>query len=163
MAGWVAWAIWVCDPTSHTAKIPEARSFGPLSCCHDIQKKSQASQLRTTRLFSRQATLRGASCSNFRSRSRLVSTDSLAGAERRAIDLKQGMKAEEVERLLGEPKRTALRQAGLSRTVDAPTGSLQWTYTWFSATEREGTLEVVFAHKSAGEWVVDNWGRDAAY
>lgn len=87
----------------------------------------------------------------------------LATAERRAIDLQQGMKAEEVERLLGKPKRTALRQGGLSSAVDASTGSLRWTYTWPAATERDGTLQVVFTRKSSGEWLVDSWGWDTVY
>src|SRR5438034_4991573 len=38
----------------------------------------------------------------------------LTQTERRAVDLKQGMTLEEVEKLLGKPKRTALRaQVGL--------------------------------------------------
>ena len=61
----------------------------------------------------------------------------LITAERRATDLHQGMRAEEVERLLGKPKRTALRQGGLSSTVDAPMGSLQWTYTHVAGGDRE--------------------------
>ena len=46
----------------------------------------------------------------------------LTTAERRAVDLQQGMKAEEVERLLGKPKRTSLRQGGLSSTADPAMG-----------------------------------------
>ena len=87
----------------------------------------------------------------------------LTTAERRAVDLQQGMKAKEVERLLGKPKRTSLRQGGLSSTADPAMGGLQWTYTWPAATERDGTLQVVFARESSGEWLVDSWGWDTTY
>jgi len=38
----------------------------------------------------------------------------LAQAERNAVELKQGMTLEEVQKLLGKPKRTALRNTGSS-------------------------------------------------
>jgi hypothetical protein len=43
-------------------------------------------------------------------------------AERNAIELKQGMKLEEVEKLLGKPKRAS---AG-----EPSQGTLQWSYVW---------------------------------
>ncbi len=43
---------------------------------------------------------------------RPVAVLSLAQAERVAVDLKQGMSAEEVEKLLGKPQRTALKSNG---------------------------------------------------
>jgi len=66
----------------------------------------------------------------------------LTQTEQRAVDLKQGMTLEEVEKLLGKPKRTALRaQVGLHE----PQGSLQWTYTWSSPSQSDRSLQVVFA------------------
>ncbi len=74
--------------------------------------------------------------------------------EQRAVDLKQGMTLEEVEKLLGKPKRTALRaQVGLHE----PQGSLQWTYTWSSPSQSDRSLQVVFASKSPERWLVSCW------
>ncbi len=86
----------------------------------------------------------------------------LTSAEHLAIELRQGMSSAEVEKLLGKPKRTALKQ-GSSSGVDASNGSLQWTYTWASATQRDDSLQVVFARKSSGEWLVESWGWNAFY
>jgi len=63
-------------------------------------------------------------------------------AERNAVELKQGMTLEEVEKLLGKPKRTALKNA-----------ALQWTYVWVP----ERTLQVVFAAKTPEQWTVNSW------
>lgn len=77
---------------------------------------------------------------------------SVAQAERNAVDLKQGMKLEEVEKLLGKPKRTALKSTGGSASDPSP-GTLQWTYVW--APER--TLHVSFAAKTPEQWYVNSW------
>jgi hypothetical protein len=73
----------------------------------------------------------------------------LAQAERNAVELKQGMTLEEVQKLLGKPKRTALR----SSAGEPWQGTLQWTYAWTS----ERTLQVVFAAKSPEQWYVNSW------
>jgi len=82
---------------------------------------------------------------------------SLAQAERNAVDLKQGMTLEQVEKLLGKPKRTALKNTGSSAagsSAGEPSqGTLQWTYVW--APER--TLHVVFAAKTPEQWYVTGW------
>jgi hypothetical protein len=78
---------------------------------------------------------------------------SLAQTERMAVDLKQGMSAEEVQKLLGQPRRTALKTTGgLSNT--APQGSLQWTYSW---TNSQGNLRIDFVAKAPDQWYVNNW------
>ena len=73
-------------------------------------------------------------------------------AERNAVDLKQGMTLEEVQKLLGKPKRTALKSAG-HFAGDPGQGTLQWTYA--GSTER--TLQVVFAAKTPEQWYVYSW------
>jgi hypothetical protein len=75
-----------------------------------------------------------------------------AQAERYAVELKQGMKLEEVQKLLGKPTRTALKSANGS-VADASQGTLQWTYAW----SRERILNVVFAAKAPHEWYVNSW------
>jgi hypothetical protein len=75
-----------------------------------------------------------------------------AQAERNAVELKQGMTLEEVQKLLGKPKRTALRNTG-SAAGEPWRGTLQWTYAW--GTER--SLQVVFAAKTPEQWYVDSW------
>jgi hypothetical protein len=77
---------------------------------------------------------------------------SFAQAERNAVELKQGMTLDEVQKLLGKPSRTALRNAG-SFAPEASQGMLQWTYAW----SRERTLNVVFAAKTPHEWHVNSW------
>jgi hypothetical protein len=67
---------------------------------------------------------------------------SVAQAERNAVELKQGMSPAEVEKLLGKPRRTALKST-----------ELQWTYVW--APER--SLHVVFAAKTPEQWIVNGW------
>lgn len=82
-----------------------------------------------------------------------------AQAERNAVDLKQGMTIEDVQRLLGKPQRTALRSNGSSS--GAGQGTLQWTYIWNSAgmsSSSERTLSVDFAAKAADQWLVNGWG-----
>src|SRR5205807_8404329 len=78
----------------------------------------------------------------------------LSQTERLAGELKQGRTLEEVEKLLGKPKRTALRaQVGSQE----PEGSLQWTYMWSSPSRSDRSLQVVFASKSPEQWVVNSW------
>ena len=69
--------------------------------------------------------------------------------------------AEDVERLLGKPKRTALKQ-GFAASADAAQGSLQWTYMWADTSQRDDTLQVVFTRKS-GQWLVESWGWNAYF
>jgi hypothetical protein len=85
---------------------------------------------------------------------RAATTLSLAQAERMAADLKQGMKLEEVQKLLGKPRRTALRHDGSSSSVPSH-GMLQWTYSWGSPSQ--GSLQVEFAAKAPEEWYVNSW------
>lgn len=81
----------------------------------------------------------------------------LAQAERRAIELKQGMTPDEVQQLLGKPKRTALRSSsGYSGTAESQ-GTLQWTYSWSSASQSERNLQVTFVSKSPEQWLVNGW------
>lgn len=86
-------------------------------------------------------------------------TRSIAQAERNAVDLRQGMTLEEVQQLLGKPRRTSL----LANTGYAGTsgqGTLQWTYVWsgaaFSSSE-ERSLQIDFAAKAADQWIVNGW------
>jgi hypothetical protein len=79
--------------------------------------------------------------------------------ERNAVELRQGMTPEEVQKLLGKPRRTALRADG--GYAGSPTqGTLQWTYVWgaSNAASSERVLQVDFAGKGAGQWSVNGWG-----
>lgn len=80
----------------------------------------------------------------------------LGQAERLAIDLKQGMTLEEVQKLLGKPKRTALKNSGYSGATESQ-GTLQWTYSWPSQSQSERSLQVTFASKSPEQWLVNGW------
>jgi len=77
---------------------------------------------------------------------------SVAQAERNSVDLKQGMTLEEVQKLLGKPKRTALKSSS-SAASEAWQGTLQWTYVW----SPDHTLQVVFAAKTPEHWYVNSW------
>jgi hypothetical protein len=81
----------------------------------------------------------------------------LGQAERKAVDLKQGMTPAEVQQLLGKPRRTALRAE--SSSAQAGQGTLQWTYAWGGGTSSssERTLQVDFVSKTAGQWAVNGW------
>jgi len=87
-------------------------------------------------------------------------TPSRAQAERNAVELKQGMTPDEVQQLLGKPRRTALRGSGGS--ASAPwQGTLQWTYVWAGSTpssSSERSLQIEFAAKAADQWSVNGWG-----
>jgi hypothetical protein len=80
-------------------------------------------------------------------------------SERNAVELRQGMTPEEVQKLLGKPRRTALRvDSGYAGS--ASQGTLQWTYIWGGArgsSSSERTLQVDFAGKAAGQWAVNGW------
>jgi hypothetical protein len=76
-------------------------------------------------------------------------------AERRAVDLKQGMTPGEVQKLLGKPRRTALKNTGYS-SADAQ-GTLQWIYTWTGTSQAERNLQVTFVSKSPEAWLVNGW------
>jgi hypothetical protein len=89
--------------------------------------------------------------------SQLKNKVSLVQAESLAVDLKQGMTLEEVEKLLGKPKRTALKASAYGATPDSSQGILQWTYTWSSATQSDHSLQVMFASKSPERWIVNSW------
>jgi hypothetical protein len=81
--------------------------------------------------------------------SRPAASLTLAQAERNAVNLKQGMSAEEVQNLLGTPRRTALKNNG-------SLGTLQWSYLW-TGTSAQGSLHVEFASKTPQEWYVNSW------
>ena len=77
----------------------------------------------------------------------------LAQAERMAADLRQGMSIEDVQALLGKPRRTALK----SNTGSAGTqGTLQWSYTW-TGSSLPGNLHVDFVSKVPNAWLVNSW------
>ena len=78
-------------------------------------------------------------------------------AERLAVDLHQGMTLQEVERLLGKPKRTSLRALGYSAPGGSSQDTLQWIYHWSSPAQTDRTLQVVFAGKSSDGWSVHSW------
>jgi outer membrane protein assembly factor BamE (lipoprotein component of BamABCDE complex) len=83
-------------------------------------------------------------------------------AERAAVDLRQGMSGEEVQKLLGKPWRTAL--SGQSGTASAPgQGTLRWTYVWSNASSSssERTLNIDFNASAAEQWTVSGWNWSA--
>lgn len=79
----------------------------------------------------------------------------LAHAERMAGTLRQGMPLEDVRKLLGEPRRAALRTDG-SSSSEVTRSTLQWTYTW-AGTTGPGTLRVEFGSKAPESWKVTSW------
>ena len=80
----------------------------------------------------------------------------LTQIERLAVDLKQGMTLEEVEQLLGKPKRTALKAQGYGGLHESQS-SLQWTYTWSSPSQSDRSLQVLFAGNTPERWLVNSW------
>ena len=91
---------------------------------------------------------------------RTAALPNLAQTERSAVELKQGMTLDEVQQLLGKPRRTALRDAG-SYPGQASTGTLQWTYSWTSGTSyasAERSLQIDFASRAPSDWHVKSWG-----
>lgn len=81
-----------------------------------------------------------------------AATPSASQAERKAVELRPGMTLAEVEKLLGKPKRTALKGAG-NFPSDGAHGTLQWTYAWSA----DHILQVVFTSKAREEWLVTSW------
>ena len=79
-----------------------------------------------------------------------------AQAERNAVDLKQGMSVEDVQRLLGKPRRTSLKNNGHSSSP--PQSTLQWTYQWTTNASSPAVLQVEFEAKTPDAWQVNNWG-----
>ena len=76
----------------------------------------------------------------------------LGQAERQAADLKQGMSTEDVQTLLGKPRRTALKSSG-----SGAQGILQWTYNWTGSSSTPGSLRVDFVSKTPNGWYVNSW------
>jgi hypothetical protein len=85
---------------------------------------------------------------------RPVAVLSLAQAERVAVDLKQGMTAEDVQQLLGKPQRTALKGSGGFPNTPSQ-GILQWTYSWTGSTP--ANLRIEFVAKTPDQWYVNGW------
>ena len=81
----------------------------------------------------------------------------LPQAERLAVELRQGMTLQEVQKLLGKPKRTAMKADAYSGARESSSGTLQWTYSWSGASEPERTLQVTFASKAPESWLVSSW------
>ncbi|APV50309.1 hypothetical protein BWI17_11775 [Betaproteobacteria bacterium GR16-43] len=80
---------------------------------------------------------------------------SLAEAERLVSALKRGMTSDDVRKLLGTPRRTAIRSDGNSSS-EVTRGGLQWTYVWAGATG-PGTLRIDFGQKYPETWIVTRW------
>ena len=78
---------------------------------------------------------------------------SLPQAERSAVELRRGMSADDVRKLLGKPKRTGLKD-GLSSA--ASQGALQWIYVWNGA-GGPSTLHIDFVSDSPEQWHVRGW------
>jgi hypothetical protein len=83
--------------------------------------------------------------------SRPAAALSAAQAERKSVELKQGMSLEDVEGLLGKPRRTALKNGGSAG------GSLQWTYSWTGGASSQGALNVLFVAKTPEQWYLSGW------
>lgn len=81
----------------------------------------------------------------------------LPHAERLAVELRQGMTLQEVQKLLGKPKRTALKADAYAGSREASSGILQWTYSWSGGSEPERTLQVTFASNAPERWLVNGW------
>ena len=84
-----------------------------------------------------------------------AASTTFAQAERNSVDLKHGMSIDEVERLLGKPRRTTLKNAN-SMDASSP-GILQWTYSWTANSSSPATLQVEFAAKAPEAWYVSSW------
>ena len=86
--------------------------------------------------------------------SRPPKTLTLAHAELMAADLKQGMSIDDVQGLLGRPRRTTLKNTSGSAN---PQGTLQWTYNWTGSSSSPGNLRVDFVSKTPNAWYVNSW------
>ena len=86
---------------------------------------------------------------------RSVAGLSAAQAERKSVELRQGMSSEEVEQLLGTPRRTMLKNGA---SAGAPgQATLQWTYSWPGTYSTQGSLNVVFGATTQEQWRVHSW------
>ena len=83
-----------------------------------------------------------------------VKNAGFAQTERNSVGLKQGMSADEVQKLLGKPRRTTLKSGGFAPD-GVSQGTLQWTYA--GADSSQGNLHVDFAAKAPAEWHVTGW------
>ena len=81
----------------------------------------------------------------------------LPQAERLAVELRQGMTLQEVQKLLGKPRRTAMKADGYGGSREGSSGTLQWTYSWPSPSQSERTLQVTFASNAPEHWLVSSW------
>ena len=90
---------------------------------------------------------------------RPTQTASRVQSERAAVDLRQGMTPEEVQRLLGKPWRTALSMNGGAANMPSQ-GTLRWIYTWIgsaSSSSSERSLNIDFSANVAEQWAVSGW------
>jgi hypothetical protein len=62
------------------------------------------------------------------------------------------MSIEDVQTLLGKPRRTALKSSGSGQQ-----GTLQWTYSWTGSSSSPGSLRVDFVSKMPNAWYVNSW------
>ena len=87
---------------------------------------------------------------------RPVTALTFAQAERNSIHLRQGMSVEDVQRLLGVPRRTALKSSG-GFASSPPQGTLHWTYAWPDQGSSQASLSVDFAATAPEKWFVNSW------
>lgn len=76
----------------------------------------------------------------------------LAQGETAAVELRQGMTAEDVQKLLGKPRRTSLR----GDPGPGSQGTLKWSYSWSGGTG-PSNLNVEFVSTGAEAWSVRSW------
>lgn len=87
--------------------------------------------------------------------SRAAAAPASSQVERNSVDLKQGMSIEEVQRLLGKPRRTSLKID--NRLNTSSPAVLQWTYQWNNTNSSPGVLRIDFMSKGPESWYVNNW------
>lgn len=80
---------------------------------------------------------------------------SIAQAEKRAANLRQGMSVDDVQSLLGKPQQTDLKGDG-SAAGQSPKGTLQWSYLW-NGTGTHARLRVEFTARPFGDYHVNSW------
>ena len=81
---------------------------------------------------------------------------SFAQTERSAIELRQGMPLEDVQKLLGKPRRTGLKSNGDFASGPAH-GTLQWIYAWPGEGASRPSLNVIFTATGPDKWHVNSW------
>jgi hypothetical protein len=87
---------------------------------------------------------------------RTAAPASAGQAERNAVELEQGMSLADVQRLLGKPRRTSLKDNG-GFTAASSQASLRWTYVWSRPLSSDNVLNVDFIAKAPAEWFVNSW------